>query len=195
MSNASKAERTRGELLDAAWDLICRQGAQVSMADIAAAAGVTRQSVYVHFRTRGGLLTALVRRADERFAIREAFAEAMGRPDPVQRLDACLSTWLDFVPQIHPVARELIRLRATDRDADAAWADRMDELCAFFLDLVKSIEAEGALAPCWTAQTAADFMWANVSVQVWGLLVEERGWRPQDAAQAIRRSIPMVLLK
>ena len=36
------------------------------MAEIAKAAGVSRQAVYLHFGTRGGMLMALVKRADRR---------------------------------------------------------------------------------------------------------------------------------
>ena len=67
--NSTKSERSREEILDAAWDLIAVQGVAVSMAKIAAAVGMTRQSIYVHFGSRGGLLIALVRRADDRFDI------------------------------------------------------------------------------------------------------------------------------
>ncbi|MBO6634502.1 MAG: TetR family transcriptional regulator, partial [Parvibaculum sp.] len=49
MSKNTKSERTRGEILDAAWTLIAERGASVSLGEVAAAAGITRQSVYVHF--------------------------------------------------------------------------------------------------------------------------------------------------
>ena len=56
MSNIDRATRTRHHILDAAWALVMEQGASASIADIAAAAGITRQSVYVHFGSRGGLV-------------------------------------------------------------------------------------------------------------------------------------------
>lgn len=45
--------RTRTKILDASWDLIAREGVAVSMARIASEIGMTRQSIYVGFRTRG----------------------------------------------------------------------------------------------------------------------------------------------
>ncbi len=190
-----RSERTRQEILDAAWDLIAERGASVSMSEIAGAVGMTRQSIYVHFGSRGGLLIALVRRADERFLIWENFARAMDVGPPRQRLDACLVAWLAFVPKIHPVARDLIRLRATDEDAARAWTDRMAELLRFFRKLIRELHKENALAEGWTVPRAADFLWASCSVQAWDLLVHDRGWSEAHAAKVIRSTIARTLLR
>ncbi len=194
MSNFSKGERTRREILDAAWTLIAKRGAEVSMTDIAQAVGMTRQSVYVHFGSRGGLLMALVRRADEREGIIEALTDAMHVQPAADRLDTCLRAWFDFVPKIHPVARDLIRLRTTDKEAADAWHDRMDDLHGLFKLLVQSLKKDKALAPYWTVPRATDYLWSGCSVQAWSLLVEDRGWSGAEAAKAIRYSLARALL-
>lgn len=195
MSNLKRSERTRREILDAAWDLIAERGAAVSMSEIASAVSMTRQSIYVHFGSRGGLLMALVRRADERFFIWEGFAGAMEVKDPAERLDACLVVWLDFVPKIHPVATDLIRLRATDDDAAQAWSDRMSDLLKFYRRLVGGLQKDGALAPQWSVPRAADYLWAASSVQSWDLLVGDRGWSREAAGKIIRNTIAGTLLR
>lgn len=195
MSNLKRSERTRLEILDAAWDLIAERGAAVSMAEIAAAVGMTRQSVYVHFSSRGGLLMALVRRADDRFFIWEGFTSAMTEKDPTKRLDAVLAVWLEFVPKIHPVATDLIRMRATDEDAARAWEDRMAELLKFYRGLINDLKKEGALAPGWSVPRATDFLWASSSVQAWDLLVGDRSWSAVTAEKTIRGTICSTLLK
>ncbi|MBL4906964.1 MAG: TetR family transcriptional regulator, partial [Sneathiella sp.] len=43
MSNLRKSERTRREILDTAWNLIAKHGAEISLSDIAEAVGMTRQ--------------------------------------------------------------------------------------------------------------------------------------------------------
>jgi len=108
--------------------VIAKRGTYVSMQEIAAAVGLTRQAVYVHFRSRGGLLVALVRRADDRADIHARFRHALQTEDPRRRLDAFLRVWFDFVPTIHPVASSLMRARADDPEAAAAWHDRMAAL-------------------------------------------------------------------
>ncbi|RVU34923.1 TetR/AcrR family transcriptional regulator [Hwanghaeella grinnelliae] len=195
MSKNKKSDRTKAEILDAAWDLMAQRGSSVSMAEIAQAAGVTRQLVHHYFGSRGALLTALVRRADDRFEIWEGFATGMAEKDPKARLEACLDAWLAFIPKIHPVATDLIRMRATDPDAADAWKDRMGELRTFFVTLTKSIQRDGALADGWTARKAAEYIWSSCHVLYWDLLVRECGWRPADADRAIHDTIKRAILK
>jgi len=185
MSKNKKADRTRAEILDTAWRLIASEGADVSMSKIAAEVGMTRQSMYVHFGSRGGLLMALVQRADAREDIWGAFKKAEAFADPIERLEAILTTWFAFVPTIYPVARDLIRLKAKDSEASAAWYDRMDDLYAFYLGQMKAIHAQGLLKDGLTAERAADMLWALTSVQQWELLVHDRGWESQAAAKQL----------
>ena len=183
------------EILDAAWDLISRHGADVSMSQIAKAAGISRQAVYLHFGTRGGLLMALVKRADERFEIKEDFFEAMQITEPHERLDTCLRIWFSFVGKILPVAKDLIRLRATDADAAAAWDDRMSDLQSWLRRLIASLKADEALAVGWTTKEATDYLWVSSSVHVWDLFVVERGWKQKRTADVLRKTISATLLR
>lgn len=137
--------RTRAEILDRAWDLISTRGAEVSLAEIARAAGISRQSVYDHFGSRGGLLLALVRRTDERLDIKARSDKAFEIADPGLRLETAVEVWIRFVQEIYPVASDLIRLRTTDEDASAAWEDRMSELRDWLVILTGSLERDG---PC-----------------------------------------------
>lgn len=194
MSRKTKATRTRSDILDAAWEMISEQGADVSMSDIAKAVGLSRQAVYLHFGTRGGLLVALVRRADDRFEIREDYFAAMKRPEAAERLDECLRVWFRFVRRIVPVARDLVRLRATDTDAAEAWEDRMRDLRAWIRQLVATFQADGALAPGWDVDEAADYIWTASSVQVWDMLVREREWPELRAETTLRHTISAVIL-
>ena len=195
MSTNIRGDKTRTEVLDAAWELISDQGADVSVSKIAAAVGISRQTVYLHYGSRGGLLVALVRRADERFEIKEKFNAALKRQKPKERLAMTLQAWLEFVPKIYPVAKDLIRLRETDPEAANAWTDRMDELREWLLDLTRSFETDGALKDQWTPEQASQFFWAQTSVQVWGLLKRDCGWSEEDIAGHLNRTLTESLLK
>ncbi|MDJ0946613.1 MAG: TetR/AcrR family transcriptional regulator [Kiloniellales bacterium] len=194
MSNLNRPERTRRDILDAAWDLVAERGAEVSLAEIAKAAGITRQSIYLHFGSRGGLLFELVRRTDERERIFQRFDEAMKTPEPAERLDRCLCVWFDFVSKIQPVALDLIRLRSRDEDAARAWNDRMQDLRRVLRHLVRGLRQEGALADFWTVPRATDYLWAGCSVQAWALLVKDRGWSEAAASKALRHGLARALL-
>jgi TetR/AcrR family transcriptional repressor of mexCD-oprJ operon len=80
------AERNVEAILDAAERLLARND-QLSMSSVAAEAGVSRQTLYVHFPDRGRLLGAVVKRAVDRWIAatervepqRGPAAEALGR--------------------------------------------------------------------------------------------------------------------
>ncbi len=195
MSSNSRGRRTKTEVLDIAWGLISEKGADVSVSEIAAAAGITRQTIYMHFGSRGGLLVALVRRADDRFEIKESFDQALQLPDPRNRLTATLDAWLAFVPKIYPVATDLIRLRATDQEAATAWEDRMTALRTWLADLMQSLADDDALNDNWTPRQASTFFWAETSVQTWGLLRYDCGWDEATITQKMTLSLTRTLLK
>lgn len=194
MSRKKASGVTRNEILDAAWDLIAQRGAEVSMKEIAIASDVSRQSVYLHFKSRGGLLMALVKRADDRFTIKEDFFAAMALKSPAKRLDKCLCVWFDFAVNIQPVASDLIRLRKTDEDAAAAWTDRMEDLRGWERQLVESLAADCALAKVWTIDDATDFLWSSSSIQIWELFTVDRNWKVAKSSKVLRRTIAGALL-
>lgn len=193
--SSKRQGRTREEILDAAWALVSEKGAEVSIADIAKAAGISRQSVYLHFGTRGGLLMALVRRADDRFEIKERLFACFDIADPQERLQASIRVWIDFVLKIHPVAKDLVRLRETDQDAAAAWEDRMSDLRDWLTILIQSLKSDNALSDDWSIQEASEYLWASFSVQMWSLLTLDCQWSRDRAETVLVRTITKTLLK
>lgn len=79
--------RLREELIDAASGLLAERGdpEQVSIRAVAAAAGVTPPSIYLHFADRKSLLRAVVAKRFDDFARRVQDAEAAGK-NPVDAL-------------------------------------------------------------------------------------------------------------
>jgi AcrR family transcriptional regulator len=93
------AEATRKRILEAAYRLFRRRGyARVSMDEIAAAAAVTKRTVYQHFRSKDDLL-ALVLEAQHGLAMQafRTFAgELKGSPEAiVQAMFSELAVWAD----------------------------------------------------------------------------------------------------
>lgn len=91
------------ELLDAADDVIRRDGPAASMDVIAREAGITKPILYRHFGHKGGLYTALAERYAH--ALMNEIMDSMERADdPKARLALTIDTyfsWLESEPQVY----------------------------------------------------------------------------------------------
>jgi len=180
---------TRSRILDTAWTLLRQRGPnQVRVADIAEAAGVSRQLVYVHFANRAGLLVAVARHYDARSGFVERVAATRKLP-AVDGLEALLRLWFAYIPEILPFARALEAAATTGDEGGTAWHDRMDDLWEAFRVAVDRVHRDGRLADRWTVPTATDWIWARSHLTTWQHLVGERGWSPGDYTERAVRSI------
>jgi AcrR family transcriptional regulator len=171
-----KRERTRVTILQAAWDRIVKPNDPARLEDIAADAGVTRQSVYLHFGSRGGLLIALVAYMDEVNDLASQIAEIRACPDPVKAVEIALSMAANYEAKIHAVTLALTRLAPTDPDAAAAIEDRMKLRRGGMMGLLKTLEELGKLTPDWTVKQINDALWEATMPSTYEHLVVERGW-------------------
>jgi AcrR family transcriptional regulator len=169
---------TRGRVLTAAWRLAAERGpGAVSVKDVAAAAGVSRQLVYYHYRNRAGLLLAMARHQDQASGFRRRVAATRALP-PAEGLEAFLREWCGYIPGLLPVARALEAAYITGDEGGEAWLDRMSELREACRLAVEPVEHAGRLAPGWTTDSAADWAWARIQPGAWAHLVGMRGWDP-----------------
>jgi AcrR family transcriptional regulator len=180
---------TRARILGAAWRIASRQGpSAVSVKDVAAAAGVSRQLVYFHYQNRAGLLLAMARHQDELSGFRRQVAQAIQRP-PVPGFEAFLRSWFAYLPGLLPVARALEAAWITGADGGEAWLDRMDELRESCRIAVGRVAESGRLAPGWTLDQAADWAWARIQPGTWAHLVGLRGWDPDTFTDRLVASL------
>jgi AcrR family transcriptional regulator len=101
-----KPERRR-VIEDAASALFAERGyAQTRLADVAAAAGVTKQLVYQHFRSKQELHLALL--AKHRDGLLGRLAAGMSRPVPLaERIPAVTDDWFAYVEE-NPYASAML---------------------------------------------------------------------------------------
>ena len=177
---SSENPETREKIMRATWDLLERSsGAGVRMSDIAKAAGISRQAVYLHFPTRAELLTCTARYMDDVHKVDEAL-KASRAATGIERLDLWIEAWGGYIPQIHGVGRALIAMRDTDEAAAAAWTDRMQAVRHGCEAAIRAVEEAGRLKPGLTPARATDLLWALVSVEMWEKLRFECGWSQAD---------------
>src|SRR5271154_5214665 len=107
-------ELLRNSLLDAAVELLeQRSWARVTMSDIAASAGVSRQTLYKEFGSRNGFVQALVLREVDRFIDPVARAIAEHVDDPSAAVTAALEVFLTAAAS-HPLVYMIIAGDGTD---------------------------------------------------------------------------------
>ena len=186
MSNV--AADTKARILETAWALVNERGIGVGVGEIAGAAGVSRQLVYVHFSSRAGLLVAMARHQDARSGFRERALATRELP-PAQGLDQLVRAWCEYVPEILPVALGLEAALIAGEEGAVAWRDRMGELHQAFRFATARLAEAGALAPGWTAQAAADWAWAQVQPSNWLYLVSERRWSAEEYVQRTAETV------
>ena len=180
---------TRARILDTAWGLVRERGiGAVTVADIAAATGVSRQLLYVHFENRAGLLVAMARRHDVRSGFAGRAAEARSLP-PVAALERLLRLWFAYVPEILPVARALEAAATNGDEGGVAWRDRMGDLREVFAAAVERVDQDGRLAEGWTVPSATDWVWARAQPATFQHLVVDRAWPADDYTERAVRSI------
>lgn len=153
--------------------------AQVSLTRVAAAAGVSRQAVYLHFRSKTQLLLALVGWIDETGRLPDLLAEARQGSDPVDIFTRSVRAAATYNLDIADIGLALRAARHSDPAAAAAWDDRMAGWMAGIRQGAQRVETAGRLRPQWTTQTAADAIFALTSLTVYEDLVRERGWSPE----------------
>jgi AcrR family transcriptional regulator len=177
-----------GRILDAALALITRRGdADVTMAQIARAARVSRQAVYLHFADRAALLVALARHLDDTLGLPHEIQAIRDAPSAVAMIDAQVSLQARKNPALWAVARAVEAVRRTDAAAERAWQDRLDHRLTGCRAIVAQLAAEGTLRPDVDPTIAADLLWTMTSLRTWEDLVLGRGWSPEKYQEHITR--------
>jgi AcrR family transcriptional regulator len=168
---------TRIRILNSAWKLLVGSHASaVRMSDIAKQTGISRQAVYLHFPTRAELLIATTRHIDEVKEIDERLAKSRSASTGLERLEAFVEAWGNYIPEIYGVASALIAMQATDEEAGAAWSDRMGAVRHGCEAAVAALERDGRLTRSLSTSEATDLLWGQLSVENWEHLRHRCGW-------------------
>ena len=186
--------QSAGRILDAALALIARKGdANVTMAQIARAARMSRQAVYLHFSDRAALMIALARHLDERLGLPADIQHMMDAPTGVAMIEVSVSVQARRNPSVWAVARALEAVRRSDAAAERAWQDRLQARLEGCRAIVERLQAEGSLRRALDPSIAADLLWTFTSLRMWEDLVLVRGWSPAQYQQQITRLLVQML--
>jgi AcrR family transcriptional regulator len=192
MSSANSKVR----ILDAALALITRRkGADVSMAEIAKAARISRQAVYLHFADRADLMLALVRYAHEKLGAAEQLLKLEQAANGVAAMKLWVSLQARTNPNIWSVARSLEVVRRTDEAAERGWQDRLKHRLELCRRIVTRMYNDGVLEERVTPEVATELLWSITSLRAWEDLVLERGWTASQYEERITTLLYDALVK
>lgn len=168
---------TRSRVLEAAIKLIrSRRGASISMAEVAGAAGISRQGLYLHFADRGELLVQLARYADEKRGLHQALATVMEAPSGREAMRRYVQLNARMNPGVWPLARAVDGARRDDADVERAWQDRLEARLKACREIVRRLAESPGLKRGLEEGAAADLLWSVTSLRMWEDLVLGRGW-------------------
>lgn len=194
MSTSTSASETRNTILDAAIRLFTERGTGIRLEDIASEAGVSRQTVYVHFGSRTGLLIALVQHMDESGELHDLVEKVFDAPTAVDALDALVALHAEYHPLAYPVARIVMTGKHEDDALQAAWQDRMTARYNLNRSVIEWLAQDGRLAPDWNIDLATDLLWSCTSWQLWEQLVFDRGWTQEEYLNHMRKVLRHTLV-
>ena len=146
------------------------------MRDVAEEAGVSRQAVYDHFGSRAELMVATARFGDEVRGLEGRLVGYRAASGGMERLEAFVEFWGNYISEIHGIARAMLAARETDEAVAAAWDDRMGVVQEACRDIVGRLQRDGMLVEGWTLDEAGEMLWSLLSIGNWENLTLERGW-------------------
>ncbi len=178
---SSDTKTTREKILGACLELLeSGQGSSVRMSDIAARVGITRQALYLHFRTRGELLIATTHYVDDLHGGDERLTASRTAKTGIERLNAFIEAWAGYLPEIYGIGKALLAMRDTDAEAAAAWDKRMQDMREGCEAAILALARDKALSSDYSPTQATDILWTLLSLKNWEQLTVECGWSRRD---------------
>ncbi len=156
-----------------------RGGVDVTMGQIAKAARMSRQAVYLHFADRGELFIALARHTDEQRGLNAEIQHIRDAPNGLEAMRRMVSLQARSNPTIWPIARMFEAVRRSDPEVERPWQDRLQHRLTGCRQIMERVEKDGDLRPGMPVEVAGDLLWTLTSLRMWEDLVLLRGWNPK----------------
>jgi len=156
-------------------------------------AGISRQGLYLHFKSRTELCIAVARFGDQHYDVDAYLKPVLAATNGRDLLDAVAELHVRHSARVYRIARFIHTRRATDEAMEAAWQDRLAERRAGTRQVAERLKRWGELEPSWTVDTAGDWLAAVATVRVYEDFVLSMGGSvPQlidITARSYRRSL------
>ncbi|WP_371349304.1 TetR/AcrR family transcriptional regulator [Ancylobacter sp. IITR112] len=190
----AQAAETGRQILQAAETLFLEEGYDnVSLEQIAAAAGITRGAVHWHYKNKQGLLLALQDDAQAPFRSLADHLDEESGPALLQRLDEVISNVFEKFesdPRQKGLIRVLLRLDITLSDCEGEGGSTFrDEMFGNLARIFRKVVQDAGLPPPWLPETAASALSATISGLVGEWALGKGNFRLAPDGQAFIRMV------
>ncbi len=186
---------TRTKIMQTTWELMEKDpGKSLSMSQIAKAAGISRQAVYLHFASRTELLIATIHYVDEVKGLNQRLEVVQTATSGTEMLEKFVEVWGSYIPEVYSVSKALMTTKASDEAAAAAWDEVMGCLKDVCAQIVNALRQEKKLNPDWDAEKATDLFWTMISINTWEQLTHDCGWSTRQYTAEIKKALKSMLI-
>ena len=196
-----QAGENRRAVLESARRLFLERGyAATTVAAIAAAAGVSVETVYKAFGNKPGLVKAVVDVAivgdDEPVPMlqRDRVRRMEAEPDPRRKLAMYGEHLANSAPRRVPVELLVRAAAASDAGAAGVWDQLEAERLTGMTFFARHLDEGRHLRPDVSVEEARDVLWTYNSAELYELLVMRRGWTPERYGRWVAAALAAALL-
>jgi AcrR family transcriptional regulator len=196
-----QASLTRRAILGAARSLFLGRGyAATTIAAVAGAAGVSVETIYKTFGNKAGLVKGVFDVAivgdDEPIPMlqREMVARIRAESDPRQKLLMYGEHLAEAGPRAGALQLLIRSAAASDPDAAAVWEQMVTERLVGMTEFARHLHGGGYVRSGVSFDEARDVLWTYNSVELYDLLVLQRGWEPKRYGRWIADALIAALL-
>jgi AcrR family transcriptional regulator len=196
-----QARETRRAILDAAQDLFLERGyVETTMAAVADAATVSVETIYKAFANKAGLIKAVFDVAivgdDEPIPMleRDLVRRIRAEPDPRRQLRIYGEHLAAAGPRTSALQLLVRGAAVSDREAARMWDQMLAERLTGMTQFARELHDKGNLRPDISFEEARDVLWTYNSVELYDLLVLQRGWTDERYGRFIVDALIAALL-
>ena len=125
---------------------------------------------------------------------REFVRRNIAEPDPRKKLTGYGAHLAEVSPRACPVQLVVRAAAATDAGAAEVWEQLQTERLTGMTAFAQHLQAGGHLRNGVSIAEARDVLWVHNSVELWDLLVNQRGWDNERFGEWVGKALVAALL-
>jgi AcrR family transcriptional regulator len=198
-SRLAAARRNRDAIVDVAEEKFLEQGyPATTIAEIAAGAGVSAETIYKSFGGKPGLVHGIYKRrlaGTGRVAAYDRSDELrLHESDPESLMQKWGALTAEVASALTPILLLVRAAAATDENMAALQAESNEERLERMRHNARFLESRGFLRADVSFQEAVDVMWLHSSPELYDLLVLQRGWTAERFGRYVADSMASALV-